>query len=175
MLITPNNLKSQQQLVTTLTQFFMRYSHPAIMCIGDCHVVGDAFAPYLGEILLTKYHLPIHIYGRAERNITSSNLQSYIQMCGQKHDGILVIDSSFSNFSDLGTLSVSPYGCVVDCLHNPTKVGNYSLLANVNTYSLTNLTQNTKIKKEMILHLLSVASSAIHKAYTMARTYQSII
>lgn len=175
MIITPTNMNSQKLLVANLTHFFIKYKRPAIFCVGDAKVIGDAFAPYLGELLLTKYHLPIHIYGRKEKNITSSNLQSYLTMAKTHHDGILVVDSAFTNLSHLGTLTFSPYGSVLDCLHNPTKVGNYSLLANVNTFSLTSLTQNTKTKKEMILHLLSVASNAISKAYTMAKTYQSIV
>lgn len=172
--ITPQNIGSQQQLITSLTQFFLKYSNPAILCIGNSKVIGDAFAPFLGEILLTKYNLPVHIYGRKHKNVTSSNLVSYISTLKQFHDGILVVDSTFTNLSTLGTLTIIPYGCVVDYLHNPTKIGDYSLLANVNTYSLTSLTQITKVKKEMILHLLAVASNAIYKAYTMAKTYQSI-
>lgn len=175
MIITPTSLDSQKQLITNLTNFFMKYKHPAIFCVGNSNVIGDCFAPYLGELLLTKYHLPIHIYGRKEKNITSSNLQSYLSMVKMHHDGVLVIDSAFSPLQNLGTLTLSPYGSVLDCLHTPTKVGNYSILANVNTFSLTNLTQYTKTKKEMILHLLSVTSNAIFKAYSMANVYHTTI
>lgn len=174
MLITPTNLNSQKLLITTIAQFFMKYRHPAILCVGNSKVIGDAFAPILGEQLLEK-HLPVHIYGRKGKNILSSNLDSYIAMAKEHHDGILVIDSTFSTADHIGTLSINPYGCVVDCLHHPTKVGDYSILGNINTFSLTSLTQLTKTKKEMVAHLVTFTANSIAKGYELSKTYKSLL
>lgn len=172
MIITPNNLKSKHRLVAELVKFFMDYKNPAVFCVGNPKIVGDAFAPMVAKLLLTNYNIQLHIYGRPDFPITASNVLQFYDYIKTKHDGILVLDSTFSTPNTLNTLTFSSSSCIVNVLSNPISIGQASILAHINCYPLSHLTQLYLPQKEQIAHLVRFTSSSIYEAYMLASTYK---
>ena len=173
MIITVNQTSSRQRLAVEVAKFFMQYQKPAILCVGNSKIIGDCFGPLVGESLISKYNIPIHIYGRKNRNITSSSLHDFYTMILQYHDGILVLDSALCPSPYLGTLSFQDTSCVVDILHHPQKIGNFHILANVKAYPLEQVAQLYLVEKDMVRRLVDFTAYTIQKAYLMAKTYKT--
>ncbi len=150
----------------------MTHSNPSIVCVGNSKILGDCFAPLVGQLLINHYHLPIHIYGNKDHNILSHNLPAYKHLTETYHNGTLVLDSAMTSHPYHNTLTFHQSACIVDHFNTKTRLGNAHILANINLYPLSNLSSLQKVKKENVSYLVHQTAHAIFLAYKCAQVYK---
>lgn len=103
------------------------------LCVGNSKIWFDSFGPIVGSILKL-FDLGYYIYGNTKSNITSNNLNSYIEMIYRFHNNpyIVVFDNAISKTQKpMLKIKEEPIYCSV--LKNSVLVGDMSVTYCVNS------------------------------------------
>jgi len=104
---------------------------PVILCIGSHQVSGDMLGPLVGSLLSTDYSLDAYVYGTLERPVNGLNLNRYINLIRNIHQGCLLIsvDAAVGEKKEIGIIKVKDEGINAGAaLGNSNKVGGVGIV-----------------------------------------------
>lgn len=129
------------------------------MCVGNSKVWYDSFGPIVGSLLTNTYKIKSYVYGNCEKNITRTNLLSYINFIKTKHFNkkIIVIDSAINDSPDIKIVVFRKGGVVCAYYENNVGIGDMGILCPVKTIE----SETNNIKK--IVSLAMTISFIISK------------
>lgn len=104
------NLNNVLKKLSNLFKVAIKQQHEIIvLCLGSSKIVGDCFAPTVGDFLLSK-NLPFWIYGNSNSNVNARNIKQTLDLISliHKNNIILVVDSlATTNPSLIGDVILS--------------------------------------------------------------------
>lgn len=85
------------------------FSKVIFVCIGTNRMTGDSFGPKVGDNLKSKFqNIPnIEVYGTANEPVHFLNAQKYLQTINKENACIIVIDSAFASYQNIGNTYVN--------------------------------------------------------------------
>lgn len=83
-----------------------------VVCIGSDRVSGDMLGPMVGSSLREEYRLPCPVYGWVGESVNGINLESYLAMIKERHEGcvIIAVDAALGRESDVGSVRIKKGG-----------------------------------------------------------------
>ena len=83
-----------------------------MVCIGSDRVSGDMLGPMVGSSLREEYRLPCPVYGWVGESVNGINLESYLAMIKERHEGcvIIAVDAALGRESDVGSVRIKKGG-----------------------------------------------------------------
>ena len=141
---------------------------PVFLCVGTDKIVCDSVGAITGELLLKKYKINAYVYGTLEKNVDANNLESTIKRVKENHPNspIILIDGILGELDEIGQVKFYPSGAIAGGeFHKGVYIGDYSILAVVNTKGIDSLNLLKCVKLNNILRFAEFIAESIAKAF----------
>lgn len=145
---------------------------PVFLCVGTDKIIGDSVGAITGELLKTKYKLNGYIYGDLSNSINANNLENNIEKVKALHPNspIVLIDSILGELDEVGQIKYYPNGAYAKGeFHKGVFVGDYSILAVVNTKGIDGLSFIKSVKLKTVIEQAEFIAESIYRAYKFSQ------
>ena len=158
--------------ISLVNELLLRKEKPVFLCVGTEKVIGDSVGALVGEILKKKYKINGYIYGDFDDNVTAKNLNNTILKIKNAHpySPIVLVDGILGESHEVGQVKFYPQGAIPSGQFNDgVLVGDYSILAVVDTKGIDGLTLLSSVKLGTIITMAEFIAESISRAYKFSQ------
>lgn len=158
--------------ISLVNELLKNNKKPVFLCVGSDKVLGDSVGALTGELLKNKHKINGYIYGDLEYNITATNLNKTIDHIRKMHPNspIILIDGILGDLDEVGQVKFYPKGAYASGeYHKGVFVGDYSILAVVETKGIDSLTFLRSVKLKTIIKQAEFIADSIVRAFRYAQ------
>lgn len=155
------------------------FSKVIFVCIGTNSMTGDSFGPRVGDNLKSKFqNIPnIEVYGTANEPVHFLNAKKYLQIINKENACIIVIDSAFASYQNIGNTYVNWGGMKLGKafqkeFYFPANMNIKTVIAERTKNEKENFNGIMKCKNEKIKNLSFQVAEGIYSAILKVKNYQ---
>lgn len=155
------------------------FSKVIFVCIGTNRMTGDSFGPKVGDNLKSKFqNIPnIEVYGTVEEPVHFLNAKKYLQTINKENACIIVIDSAFASYQNIGNTYVNWGGMKLGKafqkeLYFPANMNIKTVIAEKTKKEKENFNGIMQCKNEKIENLSFQVAEGIYSAILKVKNYQ---